>query len=29
MVIDEIAGEDAAEVSLAEDEHMIQALAAD
>ena len=29
MVIDEIAGQDAAEVSLAEDEHMIQALTPD
>ena len=29
MVIDEITGEDVAEVSLAEDEHMIQALPAD
>jgi hypothetical protein len=29
MVIDEIAGQDVAEVSLAEDEHVIQALAPD
>jgi hypothetical protein len=29
MVIDEMAGQDAAEVSLSEDEHVIQALAPD